>query len=227
MAMAGYCSMDVVRAISGLSTAQISDDILSGLMSIATDLFRGEVFLEVGGPDEDYEPLSPSVNDDTNKIFYVRHTPIVDMDCDGTITPTGDIEVYDNLKQQLPSSVTVDALDADTGKVTLHTATTEDTYAHYWYGAYPISSKEVSIAYAYLVSKMAWDRVIGTASSVRIGEYSVSRSNYFNQEWTKAKNKLIAPLMTQVSETSVKLNRESDYQSENMGSKESDPGDEE
>jgi hypothetical protein len=33
--------------------------------------------------------------------------------------------------------------------------------------------------------------------------------------------------MTQVGQTDVKLNRESDYQSENMGSKESDPGDEE
>ena len=186
---AQYCSLDIVRALSGLTTTEISDDNLSSLMSIAVGLFNSEVNIIVGGADEEYEELTPMADDDTGLIYTTKHFPIGDLNGDATVTTT-DIEVFNGLKQENPTTQTVSSIDAIKGIVTLATAPTELVYAYYAYIPFDVNSQEFIMAYAYLCAKIAWDRVIGTAISTSIGSFSVQRSNYFAKCYKDALNKL-------------------------------------
>jgi len=215
--MTSYTSLEVVRQISGIATSTMDDTTMSSVMSMAISLFNLEVNIEVGGAGEDYELLRAADEDDTNTIFYTKHFPLADMDGDATFSPNTDIFCYDDLKQNLPSSVTVSTMDYSTGKITLSAATTDSVYARYQYTSYEKGSKEFENCFAYFCAMLCWDNLINVANDVRLGDLSVSRKNRFEGLYKKALSKLTGPLMTVIKTRPNAILTSAEYQDELRG----------
>ena len=199
--MTGYCSNDVIRSVSGISTTELSDDDLSGLASIAITMFNAEVAIEVGGADDEYELLVPAANDNTDTIFFTRHFPIFDGDGDADVSSTADVLVYDDLKQYLPNSITITTVDGPIGKITLSDASTDSRYAHYYWCPYAHNSPEIKMAFVYYIAALAWDRIIATSESVSVHGVSVTRKNYFRDRWLNSRNLILGRTMMGVSQS--------------------------
>lgn len=209
--MGNYASLDIVRKISGISTTEMSDDTLSSICSLAVGMFNLDIAVEVGGADEEYELLTPASEDATDTIFYTKHHPLIDMngDCtfavDTSLSISSDVLCYDDVKQNLPSVVTVASIEYKTGKVTLNAATTDSVYAHYMYCAKEMDSQEFQIAFAYLCASLAWDNLHGTVLNISKEGLSVTRSNYFRNLYRKAVSQLNAALSCRVSESPKRI----------------------
>lgn len=193
--------MDVIRSVCGISTTELSDDELSALMSIGVIAFNQECNIEVGGGNNEYELLTPSDDDDTETVFFTKHFPIADMDGDASVSASADVLVYDDDKQGTPSALTVSAIDAKAGKITLSAAASGDVYAKYHWCPYAADSNEVKMAFTWYISMMVWDRLIATAETVSQGGISVTRRNYFRDRWLTARNHILGSVMLQTSES--------------------------
>jgi hypothetical protein len=204
-----YASMGLVRAISGISTTELSDDEMSGVMSLAVGLFNSEVNIEVGTGNQEYEEL---IADETSTVvWWTKHLPIADSDGDGAIT-SADISCYDERKQFNPTSIDVAAItDAKTGKITLAAANDGPVYASYSYSVLPIDSNSFIMAFVYFCASLLWDRLIATAENVSVNGVSVTRRNYFRDRWEQSRVKLLGSAMFAMQDSTVDLNPSSMY----------------
>jgi len=209
--MATYASMDLIRSICGISTTELSDDEMSGLLSMAVGLFNGEVNIEVGVGVQEFELLTPDPNDTSNTKFYTSKFPLADSDGDASIG-TGDISVYDDLKQNGPTSIDVASIaDYKTGHIVLAAATTDQRFATYHYTSIPYESQSFKLAFCYYASMLIWDRLMATVESMSMGGMSVTRRNYFKDRWEQARSKLLGAAMFSMVDSSVRMDRDSDY----------------
>jgi hypothetical protein len=155
--------------------------------------------------------LTPDEEDTTNTRFYTAHYPIADSDGDGTVS-TGDIEVWDDLKQENPATCDVTAMtNYKTGLITLAVATTDERYASYSYTVLPYESTAFKMAFCYFACMLIWDRLIATAETVSMGNMSVSRKNYFKDRWEQAKSKMMGSMSFSMVDSNVRMDSESDY----------------
>lgn len=190
MTTVGYCDLDLVRAITGYTETEIDTTALTDVASAAVILFNKDLAWEIGGADEEYEQLAPAAEDDTGTVFYTRHHPLWDHDGDATLTPTGDIECFSELKQNLPSSVIVSALEGATGKVTLAAARTDAVYAHYWAGPKALDDPDIQMAFVFLVASMVYQRLSGGVESAGVAGVSLQRRNQWREQYEKALQEL-------------------------------------
>jgi hypothetical protein len=167
----------------------MSDDSLSGLCSLAVDLFNAEVNTKVGYGKDEFELLEASDDDDTDTIFHTEHFPLADVDGDGTVT-VSDVLCWSDLKQDLPSSVSVASIDKTTGQITLSAARTDEVYCQYAYSPCNSEDDEFKMAYIYFVSMLAWNKLLGCVTDIRLGDYSASRKNHFEEKFRMAKEAL-------------------------------------
>lgn len=204
MVTTGYCSKDIIRQIAGITVSQISDEVLTGMVSFAVPWFNAEFNVNVGEGEEDYEELLFDENDSTDTIRYTQHRPLGDRDGDGSVT-TADITVYDDMKLYSPSTINLASVDATTGKITLAAANTDTLYAKYSYLALPLSSQEIQHAFAFYVAMLCMDRLIAGAEDISIGSIAVQRKNFCKVEYEKIKQRINNMLMMHVTEPLNKI----------------------
>lgn len=204
-----YMTMAAVRSLSGISTAELSDDEMSGFLSMAVGLFNSEVNIEIGTGLQEYEEM---IADETSTVvFWTRHFPIVDSDGDGAIS-SADISCYDAKKQENPTSIDVAAItDAKTGKVTLAAANDGPVYASYSYSVLPIDSITFISCFGYFAAYLLWDRLMATVESQSMGGMSITRRNYFFDRYQQMKSKMLGAVMFKMSDSNVRMDKDSDY----------------
>jgi len=118
-----YATISDVRLLSGLTVDEISDTDLSSLIDYADR----KVLQEITIPriQEDLKPnLKGEFIDGINKVFYLQHSPIADINRDSSVT-VDDIKVYawtDSQDEGTKSLVTVSSIEPETGRVELASA---------------------------------------------------------------------------------------------------------
>lgn len=214
--MGSYCSTDVIRAITGLSSTEISDTELEKLASFAVEVFNSEVNIDVGAGDEEFEVLSPAAEDVTDTMFYTKHRPLADRNGDGVVTED-DVEVYDDMKTNLPNAITVSSVDAKTGKITLSAIQSQLMYIRYAYSPFDYDSQEMKSAFAYLVAMMVMDAKMKGVESISGGGASVTRRNFFETRWLSKKMGLTMGVSGFVSDAPTYIQNQQQLKEEPRG----------
>ncbi len=158
---------------------------------MAVQLFNAQVNNLVGGSGQDYELLKVATDDDTDTIFYTENFPIADMDGDGVVG-TGDVQCFDDRKDNTPATLDVSAIDFKTGKITLASPATSNVYGKYYWSPFEYDSQECKTAFAYFVSMLAFDRIRKGIKSRSMGGLSVTTENPFTERWNEARDVLKA-----------------------------------
>jgi len=204
-----YATMATVRAISGISTSELSDDEMSGILSLAVGLFNSEVNIEIGTGMQEFEEMEP--DDDNSAIWWTKHYPIVDSDGDGAIT-SADISCYDAPRREGPTSIDVSAVtDPKIGKVTLAAANNGPVYASYSYSILPIDSQTFISCFVFYCAYLCWDRLLALAESVSMGNMSVTRRNYFKDRYDQMKSKMMGSMSFSMVNSNIRMDSDSDY----------------
>jgi len=122
----GYCTIDDVRASSGLSTDDISDSDLLWIVQIATAQVNKDVNkIRIEELVEEIDSYRENEVNGTNTVYYVQNGYtwfLADLNNDG-IVGTGDVHVY-GYSNETRTELTVSSVDASRGmgKITLSSA---------------------------------------------------------------------------------------------------------
>lgn len=175
-----YCSTADVRAITNLTTSEISNSEISDLISHATYELNSDIGqthtlkLGIGGFVGDF--------DGSNDTFTFRNSPIGDLDNDGSVG-TGDIKIWRKLSNEDHWTVWSDAIssidDYERGKFTFASAplTTYNYLVKYVWFPIPYDDKRITKACTELTSYLCFLKVnLKDVSSYRIGKVSVSKT---------------------------------------------------
>jgi len=137
-----YGDVRLFRIKSGLGVEDISDEEVVELLTEADKIVLEDITRKVI-----LEELTGDI-DNSNKIFYTKHTPLADDDFDKSIG-TSDVKVYayyenPTTNERTLTELTVTSVDAKLGKITLSSApqvsTTDKvlcTYRYYVSGKLP------------------------------------------------------------------------------------------
>jgi hypothetical protein len=180
-----FTTVDKVRTLTGLSETQVSDEIMSELISEATR----EVGMKINSPviREKVEYIDYVRENDingTNSTFYVRNFKkfIGDRNRDGDVTTT-DIIVYQVDSSDNESTASVSLIYPDQGKFTLTTAplaSIQEIFVTYDYSTYQqedsVIDSQVSLATSYLAAAYAFAKKdLGTAGNVKFGNITINK----------------------------------------------------
>ena len=157
--MANYITAAQVRLYTGLSETDASDADLAEFLSPATKAVIEQITAQ-----KEWEIMS---GDLSSTIFYTSKYPIADITGTKTVT-TDEVEVYtwtDRGDASTRTEVTVSAVDASQGQVTLATApgsTTDIVTCTYRFYQNPVDYELVTLAtafycgYLYALTKWIW-----------------------------------------------------------------------
>ena len=133
MTASGYCQVTDIRAITSLSTDDISDASLETLIEeVSTPILNHDVSVfNYKEPITYLNNTKENEIDGSNTTYYLHNYPICDMDNDGAVG-TSDVLVYAVASDGTETTPTVSAVVGNTGKVTLDSAPDSVTlYATY------------------------------------------------------------------------------------------------
>jgi hypothetical protein len=122
----GYCTIDDVRSQSGLTTDDISDSDLLGIIQLSTSQLNKDVNkIRIEERVESIDSYRENNIDGSNTVYYIQNGYtwfLADLDGDGTVG-TSDVHVY-GYSGQTRTELTVSSIDASRGmgKVTLSSA---------------------------------------------------------------------------------------------------------
>lgn len=182
---AGYCSLADIRAMTNLTTTDISDTDLFELMSRATAQVNSDINVHV-----ERELISPLDNTRENKIdgsnttYYVRNwfgKYIADRNHDGDIT-TDDIIVYQVDTDGTETTLTVSSITDNEGKFVLSSAPSSGVRLYVTYDYSYVREKEGNIdarlrnACIFLTASYAYSKVNrGCAPAINFGSQKITR----------------------------------------------------
>ena len=176
-----YCSTADVRAITNLSTTDITDSDLNSLIGYATYQLNSDIgvtmYVKLG--DSNY---FSGLYDGSNKTFAFKSSPIGDLNNDGTVD-TSDIEVWSKVstadvytKMTIGTATITSIDDHEFGKFTF-TSTPSLTYDYvlkYAWFPLPYNHPLIKNALAELTAYMAFLRAnLKDVSQYRIGKLEV------------------------------------------------------
>jgi len=179
----GYCTEDQVRAVAGLGD---SNDLATATIETLIDLAAKEVNSRINVRVDD-EFLYPIDDDDTDTKYYTQFYPIGDMYNSFTVSADS-IAVTDEPRLDADrTTLTVSAVDALLGIITLASAPAGDVYCTYEYCPVSVVStnvhRDVELANIYLASAMCWDNKHKTARSVQMSKFAIEHRNEFWQKF--------------------------------------------
>ena len=182
---AGYCSLADIRAMTNLTTTDISDTDLFELMSRATSQVNSDINVHV-----EREFIQPIDNTRKNKIngdnttYYVRNwfeKFIGDRNHDGDIT-TDDIIVYQVDTDGTETTLSVDSITDNEGKFVLSSAPSSGVKLYVTYDYSYVREKEGYIdarlrnACIFLTASFAYSKVNrGCAPTINFGSQKITR----------------------------------------------------
>lgn len=176
-----YCQVSDIRAITNLTSNEISDSEIQNLISYATYQINADIgatlYVRLG----DFNFVSGNV-DGSNKTFTLRFSPIGDLNGDGNVDAS-DIEVWkkaNNEDQYTKMSNPIASIDDDeAGKITFSEAPSIDCDYIIKYVWFPIPFDHYLIkkACAELTAYLCFLKLnLKDVESYRIGKVQVSKT---------------------------------------------------
>lgn len=115
-----YCTIQDVRNLTGLSSSQISDEVISGIISCSVAQVNADI--QIKWKDERIRFISnekENLQDGSNTTFYTKEFPIGDAD-NNSFVSGADIYAYTLDSEGTRTQIIVtDIADSDIGKFTL------------------------------------------------------------------------------------------------------------
>jgi hypothetical protein len=196
-----YCSADDVRAITNLTSSEITDAQINDLISQATYDLNSDIGATLTITLGDYSATIGNIDGD-NKTYTLRTAPIGDFDNDGSVGTT-DMEMWSKLASEDHWTKQTNWLssidDHEMGKITLSSAPdSEHNYLikYVWFPI-PYNSPLIKKACMELTSYMCFLKTnLKDVSSYRIGKVSVSQTSRhpdlvnFYQRYTQTLGKI-------------------------------------
>ena len=194
-ALSLYCSVDDVRAATGLNALDISDTAIYELMKlIVIPQINHEIGVKVIREKVEYiDDTRENDIDGTTTTFYVRNWEkyyIGDLDDDGDVD-TSDIIVTLVASDDTESTATVSSVDQDDGKFVLSSApaSSDEVYVTYTYTPISVSdpNRLIRLAATYLTAAGAFTRIDAkklqnfAIGKLRIGKQSDAYKIFFDK----------------------------------------------
>ena len=191
-----YSSVEEVRNLTGLSSSDISDGIISGIIQHSTSQLNADCQIKWSEQASYISAEKKNEVNGSNRVFYLRHYPIGDRDDNGLISGA-DVYCYaidgaGAKRQIIVSGITGDGPDpASTlgGPLWLSTAnnapqTDERLYFTYFSAPLDVETPHrlITLATTQLAAALCFTRVdVGKVQSFRVGKIAVTRqSDAFN-----------------------------------------------
>lgn len=179
-----YCSTVDVRAITNLTTTDITDSALDSLIDYSTAQLNADIgvtmYVKLG--DSNY---FSGVYDGSNTTFALKSCPIGDLNNNGTVN-TSDIEVWNKAStanvytKMTTGTATIASIDdAEFGKFTFTTAPslTKDYVVKYVWFPLPADSFLIKKALCELTAYMAFLKAnLKDVDSYRLGKLAVTKT---------------------------------------------------
>ena len=178
MIIISYCSVSQVRAISGLTSSNISDDDLNTLISMAAYQLNHDIQIKVIRERVKYiDNTRRNLIDGSNTTFYCQNWKgyyLGDLDDDSDVD-TDDIIVYLVDPDGTETTATVSSIDDDDCKFVLASAPDAGTkiYVTYVYSPVRIATPDnlLALANAYLAAAYAFTKI----DVKKIQKYSIGK----------------------------------------------------
>jgi len=184
------CSINDVRAASGLSTTDISDSDLYDLMDMASKETMSMVTVKVIREKVKYiDEVRQNKINGTNTEFYVQNWKgnyLSDFNYNGSID-TGDVTVYLVDSDNNETQATVSSIDISNCKITLSSAPSSDNemYISYAYSNIDTDTPDplLSLACSYLAASYAFlRRSEGSGTNVKFGNVTIKEDSLSGYE---------------------------------------------
>ena len=178
-----YCTPDEVRELTGLTTTDVSDSVLSGIIRHAIAQVNADI--QIQWKDEPVQYINNEKENDidgTNTTFYTKHYPIGDRDNNGTICGV-DIYAYVLDQSGTREDILVTTIDnPDIGKVTLSKAPSSGDALYFTYYSSPVNMSDphqlVKLACIRLAAALAFTRIDASKiQGFRIGKVAVTKQS--------------------------------------------------
>ncbi len=183
----GYCTVDDVRKLSGLTSSEISDSDLFDLISFAQAQINSELNYTVHN--EEIAWISNEKDntiDGSNTTFYVKDVNdngyyLGDMNNDG-IVDENDVEVYSVDNEGNRTNYTVSSVDPELGQFVLTSAPSSNESVYVTYAVCPTNVNEpdylLRMATAQLASALAFTKIDAKKiQGFTIGKIKVTRQS--------------------------------------------------
>ena len=132
----GYCTVDDLRLLTGLTSTQISDSDLLQIQKFAITHFNGDVGRWFYGRDAEkvlyIDEEKENIIDGLNRTFYLKEIYVGDMNCDGVVDED-DVSAYTINSSGVRTNYTITVVDPSLGQFMLSVAptSTEQLYVEY------------------------------------------------------------------------------------------------
>lgn len=189
----GYCSINDFRAVTNLTTSEISDADVYDLITMAAYQANGDLNTKVIRERIEYIDNTRQNKIDGNNVdYYVKNWKgkyLADLNNDSEVN-TNDIIIYSVEGDGTETALTVSSIDIDEGKITLSSAPNNVTlYVTYcWsYIDESVPARPLRMACAFLTAALAQARInIGRAPQLQMGNLRIYRHmDAYNEYYQK------------------------------------------
>jgi len=178
-----YCTPQDVRDLTGLTTSDLTDTQISGIIAHATAQLNADI--QVKWEDEGVGYISQEKEnkiDSSNTVYYTQHYPIGDMDNNGIISGA-DVSAYTLDSSGNRTDIVVTTIDdSEIGKLTLSTAPAEGDALFFTYYSSPVDMETphelVKLACTQLSAALCYTRIdAGKVQAYKVGKISVMKQS--------------------------------------------------
>ena len=179
-----YCSVDDVRSLTGLSSSDVSDVIVSGIIQHSTAQLNADI--QTKWVDEKAGYISSEKQnkvDGGNTKFYTAHYPIGDRDDNGVISGV-DVYAYTINSAGNRTDYVVSGIDYSDrgGPLWLDSAPTAGNALYFTYYSSPVDMesphKLVNLACSQLAAALCFTRIdVTKVQSYRVGKIAVMKQS--------------------------------------------------
>ncbi len=202
-----YCSEQDVRNLTGLTTSEISDDLLSGIISHATVQLNADIQTSWSNEGVGYiSSEKENTINGSNTKFYTKHYPIGDRDNNGVISGV-DVYVYTIDSTGARSQIIVSGITSDEGDpasklggpLWLASAPESGDKLYFSYFSSPVDMETphplVKLACIQLSAALSFTKIdVRKVQSFSVGKIRVMRQsdayNIYDKMYTKTINKI-------------------------------------
>ena len=178
-----YTDIQSVRDLTGLTTVQATESVISGCIQFATAEINADVQIKWDNENVCYiSGEKKNTQDSSNTTFYTRHYPIGDRDNDGVISGI-DVYAYTLDSDSARAEVVVSSIDdSELGKVTLSSAPSAGVSLYFSYYSSPVELVTphalIKLATSRLAAALCFTRIdVSKVQSFRVGKVAVMKQS--------------------------------------------------
>jgi len=198
----GYCSIDDIRMISGLTSSEISDSQLYDLLEFAMAQLNSDINVKIVREKIEWlDDVRENKINGENKTYYVKYWKdyyIGDLNNDGTVN-TDDVIVYQVDANDVETQLTVSSVSPEEGKFELASAPESTVELYVTYARAPLDEQTphplIKLACAQLTAALAFTRLDAKKlRSFRVGKIAVTKQsdayNIFYNQYRRTINQI-------------------------------------